>query len=91
MRIPVLIQLVPEVGYRASCAFFAGLTADGTTAERAVDRLRDRIRELMASGAWVTEVDVPIEARAEGDDPTANLGGSDDEGIPLADRVDELQ
>ena len=88
MRIPVLVQPVPEVGYRASCAFFADLTADGTTAERAVERLRDRIRELMDTGAWITEVDVPVEVRGKGDDPSANLGGSDDRGIPLADEGD---
>ena len=88
MRIPVLVQPVPEVGYRASCGSFPDLTGDGTTAERAVDRLRDRIRELMDAGAWITEVDVPIAARPKGDDPMANLGGSDDEGIPLADGGD---
>ena len=88
MRIPVLVQPVLETGYRASCGFFPGLTADGTTAERAVDRLRDRIRELMDEGAWMTEVDVPVEARAKDDDPTTNLGESDDQGIPLADEGD---
>jgi hypothetical protein len=88
MRIPVLVQPVPEVGYRASCGLFPDLTADGTTAERAVERLRDRIRELTDAGAWITEVDVPVNARPKGDDPTANLGGSDDEGIPLADGGD---
>jgi hypothetical protein len=82
MRIPVLVRPVPEVGYRATCGPFPDLTADGTTAERAVDRLRDRIRELMDAGAWITEVDVPVAARAEGDDPTENLGESDDEGVP---------
>ncbi len=88
MRIPVLVQPVPEVGYRASCGFFPDLTADGTTAERAVDRLRDRIRELMDAGAWITEVDVPASVLPPGVDPTANLGGSDDEGFPLADGGD---
>jgi predicted RNase H-like HicB family nuclease len=88
MRIPVLVQPILETGYRASCGSFPDLTADGTTAERAVDRLRDRIRELMAAGAWITEVDVPVEVRSKGDDPTENLGESDDEGIPLADPDD---
>ena len=82
MRIHVLVQPVPETGYRASCGSFPGLTADGTTAERAVDRLRDRIRELMDAGAWITEVDVPAEIWSEGDDPTENLSESDDEGVP---------
>ena len=88
MRIPVLIQPVLDPGYRASCGFFPGLTADGTTAERAVDRIRDRIRELMDEGAWITEVEVPVPVRAKGDDPTENLGESDDQGIPLADADD---
>ncbi len=88
MRIPVLVQPVPEVGYRASCGLFPDLTADGTTAERAAERLRDRIRELMDAGAWLTEIDVPVNARPKADDPTSNLGGSDDEGIPLADGDD---
>ena len=88
MRIPVLVQPVPETGYRASCGSFPGLTADGTTAERAVDRLRDRIRELMDAGAWITEVDVPAEVRTKADDPTENLGESDEQGIPLADGDD---
>lgn len=83
MRIPVLVEAVPEVGYRASCGLFRDLTADGTTAERAIDRLRDRIRALMMDGgAWITEVEVPAEVRAPGDDPTDNLGNSDEEGVP---------
>lgn len=88
MRIPVLVQPVLEVGYRASCGFFPGLTADGTTAERAVERLRDRIRELIDAGAWITEVEVDVPTRPKGDDPTVNLGESDEGGIPLADGGD---
>lgn len=88
MRLIVLVQPVLEVGYRASCGAPFHLTADGTTAERAIERLRDRVRSLMDDGAWVVEIDVPVVERAKGDDPTTNLGGSDDEGFPLADAGD---
>jgi hypothetical protein len=82
MQIRVLVRPVPEVGYRASCGAPFELSADGTTAGRAIDRLKDRVRELMDAGAWVVTVDVPVVERAEGDDPTSNLGGSDEDGVP---------
>src|SRR5437016_1387586 len=60
MEIPVLVEPLPEGGFRARSADPLGLTAQGDTPDAAVHQLRDLIEARAASGAILTTIDVPI-------------------------------
>ncbi|OWK45653.1 hypothetical protein [Fimbriiglobus ruber] len=64
MEIPVVIESVAGNGYRATGAggLSVGLTADGATAEEAIDRLADQVRTRVNAGAKLAEVNVTASA-----------------------------
>ncbi|CAN5841588.1 hypothetical protein BH23PLA1_BH23PLA1_30840 [soil metagenome] len=51
MNIPVLIEPVPGPGYRASGGPPFDLSAEGTTKDEALSRLREMIEQRIAAGA----------------------------------------
>ena len=59
MEIPVLVEPLPDGGFRARSADPLGLTAQGDTADAALRHLRDLIETRTASGAILTSIEVP--------------------------------
>src|SRR5262249_51627750 len=61
VEVPVIIEPVTGHGYRATGAggLSIGLTAEGATAEEAIDRLADQVRMRVVAGAKLAELDVP--------------------------------
>lgn len=60
MEVPVIIEPVAGNGYRASGAggLSVGLSAEGTTAAEAVDRLAEQVRARLVAGATLTDLNV---------------------------------
>lgn len=60
MEIPVLVEPLPDGGFRTRGADPFDLTADGDTPDAALDHLRDLIATRTASGAILTSIEVPV-------------------------------
>ncbi len=60
MEIPVIIETVAGNGYRVTGAggLSVGLTAEGATAEEAIDRLAEQVRARVTAGAKLTELSI---------------------------------
>jgi hypothetical protein len=60
VEVPVIIEPVTGNGYRAIGAggLSLGLTAEGATAEEAIDRLADQVRMRVDAGARLAELSV---------------------------------
>jgi hypothetical protein len=59
MRIATLVEPIPGGGFRASCGGPFDLSAEGATAEEAVEQLKGQLRGRLAAGAHVVEVELP--------------------------------
>jgi hypothetical protein len=59
VQIPVLIEPVAGDGYRARGLGPDTLTAEGTTREEALEKLRQRLQDQLAAGAQVVTLEVP--------------------------------
>jgi hypothetical protein len=59
MQVPVLVEPVAGNGYRASGWIPAALTADGSTPEEALQKLRGLIAERLNEGARLVALEVP--------------------------------
>lgn len=59
MEIPVLIEPVPGVGYRASGGEPFAIVVEGATPEDALARFKDGVAEKLRDGVRVTSVAVP--------------------------------
>ncbi len=64
MEVPVIIEPVTANGYRVTGAGWlsVGLTAEGATAEEAIDRLAEQIQTRLNAGAKLAELSVPTGA-----------------------------
>jgi hypothetical protein len=64
VEVPVIIEPVTGNGYRATGAggLSVGLSAEGTTATEAIDRLAEQVRTRLHAGATIT--DLSVEAAA---------------------------
>jgi hypothetical protein len=58
MRIPVLIESVPGNGFRARGGEPLALSAEGTTRDEAITRLKSLIADRLAVGAELISLDV---------------------------------
>ncbi len=60
VEVPVIVETVAGNGYRATGAggLSVGLTADGATAEEAIDRLADQVRTRVQAGAKLADLAV---------------------------------
>jgi len=60
VEVPVIIEPVTGNGYRVTGAggLSVGLTAEGATAEEAIDRLAEQIRTRLHAGAKLAELSV---------------------------------
>ena len=58
MEVPILVEPAHGNGYRATGAggLSVGLTAEGATAEEAIDRLADQVRMRVKAGAQLAEL-----------------------------------
>lgn len=59
MQIPILVEPVAEKVYRARSGEPLGLTAEGATADEAVQKLREQINARLAAGSKIVPVEVP--------------------------------
>jgi hypothetical protein len=64
MEIPVVIEPVTGNGFRATGAggLSVGLTAEGSTAAEAIDRLAEQVRTRLQAGAQLAELSVAADA-----------------------------
>jgi hypothetical protein len=64
MEVPVIIEPVTGNGYRVTGAggLSVGLTAEGATAEEAIDRLAEQIQTRLNAGAKLAELNVATRA-----------------------------
>jgi hypothetical protein len=60
MEVPVIVETVTGNGYRVTGAggLSVGLTAEGATAEEAIDRLAEQIRSRVNAGAKLRDLSV---------------------------------
>jgi hypothetical protein len=58
--VPVIIEPVAGNGYRATGAggLSVGLSAEGTTAAEAIDRLAEQVRTRLDAGAVITDLSI---------------------------------
>lgn len=73
MRIPVLIESLPDQTYRATQAAWA-VSAEGATSEEALGRLRSELKRRIASGDQMISMEVD-EAPADSGHPLARFAG----------------
>lgn len=59
MEVSVLIEAVPNLGFRASCGEPVPATGEGATREAAVANLRAALEDRLKAGAGVVRVRVP--------------------------------
>lgn len=61
MDVPVIIEPIIGKGYRATGAggLSVGLSAEGATAEEAIDRLAEQVRSRFHEGARIAELSDP--------------------------------
>jgi predicted RNase H-like HicB family nuclease len=60
MEIPVLLEPLPDGGFRARSGDPLGLTAQGDTPAAALRHLRDLIEAHTTSGTMLAVIDIPI-------------------------------
>jgi hypothetical protein len=70
MQIPILIEPVAGKGYRARGGEPLALTAEGATAEEALEKLRDLFDHRLAGGAQLVPLEVP-----DSDNPWMKMAG----------------
>ena len=68
MEMPVLLEPIPERGFRASGGF--ELSAEGATRDEALMKLADLVRRRLAAGAEVVSFELP-----GGEHPWAEFAG----------------
>ncbi len=63
MEVPVIIESVTGNGYRVTGAggLSVGLTAEGATAEEAIDRLAEQVLTRLNAGAKLTELRIGVD------------------------------
>jgi hypothetical protein len=62
MQIPVLIESVAGNGFRAQTGAPLTMSAEGTTADEALQRLHEMVNQRLAQGARLVSLGVPDEA-----------------------------
>jgi hypothetical protein len=70
MQVPVLIEPISGNGFRARTGEPLALTAEGATAEEALQKLRDLVNSRLAAGARLVTLQVPEE-----DNPWLKMAG----------------
>jgi hypothetical protein len=78
MQIPVLIEHLPDRGFRARSGEPLVLTGEGTSRDEALQNLKSQIRDRMTAGAEFVAVEVPPVEH-----PWAPFAGMLDENVPL--------
>jgi hypothetical protein len=59
MEIPVLIEPIPGIGYRASGGQPFGFVVEGATPEDALSRFKNQIATKLSNGSSVASVEIP--------------------------------
>jgi hypothetical protein len=78
MDIPVLIEPIPGVGYRARGVEPFSIVVEGATPEDALSRFKGRLSEKLSNGARIATVPLP-----NSDHPWAKFAGMFDENDPV--------
>jgi hypothetical protein len=71
MKIPILIECIPNGGFRVKSGPPFGISVEGTTRDETVARLREEIDRRMAEGAIV----MPLEITTTEDNPWLAMAG----------------
>ena len=58
MKIPVLVEKLPDKGYRARAGDPFCMSAEGKTQPVALEKLRKMIEERRKAGAWIVHLDI---------------------------------
>lgn len=59
MQIPILVEPVTDIGYRATCGPPLAVSAEGATRDEAVDKLELLLRDRLSKGAEIVAAEVP--------------------------------
>ncbi len=78
MQIPVVVEKVKGVGYRARSGEPMVESAEGPTPDEALHKLREALTARVVAGAWLMQLDIPA-----ADNPWLRVAGM------LADEDDE--
>jgi hypothetical protein len=78
MEIPVLIEPIPGVGFRATGGEPFAIVVEGTTPDDALKRFKKGVAEKLRDGVRVTSVEVPTTPH-----PLAEFAGVFDEADPI--------
>ncbi|HZV06584.1 MAG TPA: hypothetical protein VE999_16000 [Gemmataceae bacterium] len=60
MKVPVLIELIPGEGFRATAGLPFNLTADGKTRDEVLQKIRSLIDAKLSAGAEIVELEFPM-------------------------------
>ena len=82
MQIPVLVECVGKEKYRAEPL---RLSAEGSTPDEALRRLRELIESKIAGGAKIMSIEVP-----GGENPLMRLAGTLDPNDPMVQEWEEI-
>lgn len=74
MRIPVLIEPLPDHRFRARGAAWE-ISAEGQTSEEALRRLQDELQQRIASGSQVVFLDTDVSQPGTAEHPLARFAG----------------
>jgi len=78
MKIPVLVECLPDKGYRVRAGDPFCMTAEARTQPEALEKLRTMIEERRLAGAWIVHLEI-----GHIDNPILELRGSIDPDDPL--------
>ena len=60
MQVPVLIEYLPDKGFRATAGAPFGFVAEGKTRDEVLQKIRDLIDGKLSAATEVVQLDVPI-------------------------------
>jgi predicted RNase H-like HicB family nuclease len=60
MQVPILIELLPDGGFRATAGFPFCLTAEGKTRDEVLQKIRGLIEGQMTVGREILQLEIPI-------------------------------
>jgi len=78
MEIPVLIEPIPGVGFRASGGEPFAIVTEGPTAEEALAQFKERVSAKLKNGTRITSVTIPADEH-----PWLEFAGMYDPNDPL--------
>jgi hypothetical protein len=85
MQIPVLLEQISGNGYRAKTGEPFSLSADGSTSEEALQKVRTLVEEKLRGGAKVVQLEIPSDVN-----PWLRIAGTLDPNDPMVQEWKEI-